>query len=218
MYIFLQIHRGKNCNASHVINYQTTNWYENQLRPFRELKEYSTSWYLCKHHVKLYDSNSLTSNNLLNLSFWFVLLLFVYFVLLCFFFCFFFAVINIPNAERKKDQKKKVLLGKGTKGNVFFERSTNTWAFFCDGLPRIVFGFSVESEQLHIHFLKSWQFCTHTRCTCISSFSRFPFVGQIQPTPTSINFPFSFRLRFSKLTSQTISLWQPNNDKAKYFG
>ena len=150
----------------------------------------------------------------------FGLFCFCLFFLFCFvFFCFFFfAVINIPNAERKKDQKKKVLLGKGTKGNVFFERSTNTWAFFYDGLPRIVFCFSVESEQLHIHFLKSWQFCTHTRCTCISSFSRFPFVDQIQPTPTSVNFPFSFRLRFSKLTSQTISLWQPNNDKAKHFG
>ena len=49
-------------------------------------------------------------------------------------------------------------------------------------------------------------------------FFRFPFVGQIQPKPTSINFPFSFRLRFLKLTSQTISVWQPNNDKAKYFG
>ena len=114
LYIFLQIHRGKNCNASHVINYQTTNWYENQLRPFRELKEYSTSWYLCKHHVKLYDSNSLTSKNLLNLSFWFVLLLFVYFVLLCLFV--FFCCNKYSQHGKEKRSKEKSVVGQRNEG------------------------------------------------------------------------------------------------------
>ena len=121
----------------------------------------------------------------------FGLFCFCLFILFCF--VFFSAVINIANTERKKDQKKKVLFGKGTKGNVFFERSTNTWAFFCDRLPRIVFGFSEESEQLHIHFLKSWQFCTHTRAArAFHHFHAFLFLVKLNERRHRLIFHFLF--------------------------
>ena len=67
--------------------------------------------------------------------------------------------------SRDKNQLK-LLLGKGNgllrpKRNMFFERLTNSWAFFLIDFRTDCVRFSVEDGQICIDFLRSWQFCTH---------------------------------------------------------
>ena len=138
-----------------------------------------------------------------------------------------FFAINMANKEGKEKIRKKVLLGKGNwflrqremcslKGQLtlepFFAIDFLGLCLFSSGRWTIAYSCSQKLTVLH----------THTLCTCISSFPTwtwffgFPVVGRIQPMRNSMNFPFSFRFSFLKLTSQPIRVWQQNNNKAKY--
>ena len=87
--------------------------------------------------------------------------------------------------------------------------------FFCDRLPRIVFVSQWKMNNCIFIFSKV-DSSAHTRAACAFHHFHAKLQPQIQPAPNSINFPFSFRLRFLKLTSQTIRVWQQDSNKAKY--
>ena len=131
-----------------------------------------------------------------------VVFCFCLYVLFCFVF---FCCYKYSQQGRETRSEEKSVVGQRkltskTKGNVYFKRSTNSWAFLCDrllglclfpsGRWTIAYSFSQKLTVLLTRSARAF----HIFMVNFFIFSLSFCWSIIQPTPTSINFPFSFRL------------------------